>query len=1057
MSKLTPIILAAIMLASTSLVALDWAELEENKMTEADGRTGADASVEILSPRQTTVDLNGEKLHTLDAGEDTEFELYVENIGDTDIEEMGISLTIYLDENGARGPIAKDLAGNDLHWTNGDVVCDDTFVCPWSTLAAGDMLNNGKYVYAYQGSTVVWAPATGDYQVVVSLNAVGDVDIANDEFVTMVSVVDWTDIIVDLSWDSGKETEGGTEPKAFTLEVSTGGSTTWSARSIVLEMTVEGTLSEAQSGGADIMGTNDVTDIGVGGDTEVFRHQEDETNFTNDTRYVIDFENSAEWYGSVTPDSSGGSGDYSISVVLKSYVVYGQLPDCEETVAANTTGNNTDPNATAEDITYLHFCEVTFYADADAATSEDMLEGTIQTFHDIGVSSLVINQGYVVDENDQPINSPTMPGMIEGPLNPAWSSVQASVRHLGSDLAVTYDWEVEFDIENTVTGVTTSLTADSCTFGQGFEYVHAELGDDMGMGGAFPSGEACVMYNFAPGIYTITATVSMVNGEIGQEDMSARNDDMSIYEISALNNRPSVSLTVQEEEYSIVMSPDSTITLEADAFDADDDTGESLSYVWTHPGMDAINGTVQPSPCNGFGLAFSTCVLTPFNTDWAGVNSYSVEVFDEHGSSDMDFMNIFVWNQVIATATTASGVMMEYNLTYDGANEFTVSLVDSDAEYTQDLTEFGYAGEYTSVAVMDYAPSTTYLPEDVYEQEIIMTYDASTLSPTGVFWVSTNGAWAQLDAYIEAAGSSGTITIDLGEGNQVLSQGEIVLMGGELQVIEIPNAHPMDLTVEAQKGGTIAASWSYMGNTVPGTDWLEMEICDSAMVCTTTMENTTLVAHSMSGQTDTTHGETYTYTLKVCNVGGCNPTIATGSATADKMVDGSPTATGMSVGPAASGDAWTVNWDVSGDASDVAGWKVCFADYSWDSSGEMPTTDCVDAGTATTVDVNHPAGTGTKTYYFAAVAYDDKNNMENALPGTDIRLTHSTVVDDPCEVNPDSEECAAIGGTSDGADSGEVPTWTWGVIIGLVVVAFVVGAFILSRGGDGDDGKDWDY
>ena len=73
------------------------------------------------------------------------------------------------------------------------------------------------------------------------------------------------------------------------------------------------------------------------------------------------------------------------------------------------------------------------------------------------------------------------------------------------------------------------------------------------------------------------------------------------------------------------------------------------------------------------------------------------------------------------------------------------------------------------------------------------------------------------------------------------------------------------------------------------------------------------------------------------------------------------------------------------------------------------------------------------------------------------RLTHSTVVDDPCEVNPDSEECAAIGGTSDGADSGEVPTWTWGVIIGLVVVAFVVGAFILSRGGDGDDGKDWDY
>ena len=40
---------------------------------------------------------------------------------------------------------------------------------------------------------------------------------------------------------------------------------------------------------------------------------------------------------------------------------------------------------------------------------------------------------------------------------------------------------------------------------------------------------------------------------------------------------------------------------------------------------------------------------------------------------------------------------------------------------------------------------------------------------------------------------------------------------------------------------------------------------------------------------------------------------------------------------------------------------------------------------------------------------------------------------------------------------GGVPTWTWGVIGGVVVVAFIVGAFILSRGGEGDEGKDWDY
>jgi hypothetical protein len=108
-------------------------------------------------------------------------------------------------------------------------------------------------------------------------------------------------------------------------------------------------------------------------------------------------------------------------------------------------------------------------------------------------------------------------------------------------------------------------------------------------------------------------------------------------------------------------------------------------------------------------------------------------------------------------------------------------------------------------------------------------------------------------------------------------------------------------------------------------------------------------------------------------------------------------------------------------------------------------------------DINHPGGTGTKTYYFAAVPYDDKGNMDNAEPGTDILLEHKNSQVDPCETNPDSDECANIGDAGDDAESGSVPTWTWGVIIGLVVVAFVVGAFILSRGGDGEDGKDWDY
>lgn len=1053
MSKLTPMILAVIMLASTSLVALDLAELEPKNTIEADGRVGADAEiVSILSPRATTTDsITGEQLHTLKAGEDVNFEAYIQNSGDTAITEMGITVTVYLAENGARGMIAKDSAGNDLSWTNGDVVCDDSFVCPWSSLDAGAILDYGKYTMMYQGATVDWTPMTGDYIVVMTTSAVGDVDTGNDYSENLVSVVDWTDVIVDLSWDSGKEVEGGSGDKAFTLTVGTGGSTSWSARSITLELTVEGTIDSALGpAGEDLVGANTFAEFGTQGDTEIFREAEDDTNTTNATRYVIEYMNDVTWQGVLSPDTSGGNGAYSVEVTLVSYVIYGQLPDCERTIEETDAGGNRTTR------TVIDYCEVTKYQDDVASTSEDEIEGMIQTYHDVGVMNLVINQGYVTDQNGTALTEPTMPGIIAGPLNPAWSSVQATVRHLGTDLMNTYDWKVTFDIENTVTGETTSVDADDCAFGNGEPYMHMELGDNPGNPeAAFEMGEACIMFNFVPGVYNVTATVAMVNAVNSNGDpvvdMSARNDDSSIYGIVALNNRPGVTLGYEQEPNSIVVG-EGQVTLVADAFDADDVSGEALNYVWTHPDMPSDPETNQPIPsqCNGLGPMFSTCQLNAYSADWAGVNTYSVTVSDEYGSSATDFENIFIWNQMTAQDSTDNGIEMIYALTYNGYNPFEVTVDDSTAgPYTQDLTSFGYAGEYTSVAVIDYAPSTTYTPGDVLSQAITMNYDPLTLEPTSVFWIS-NGNWAKLESTIDA----GTITVDMGAGNQVLPQGEIVLMGGELQIIEAPEGNPAGLNVVATKGGDISATWTYVGNTVPGFDWLELQICDSSNDCDTTKENTTLVGHSMSGQTDTVHGETYTYTLSVCNVGGCHPTIATESATADKEVDGDASATAMTVSNKADSNAWTVSWTESGDTSDVTGWMVCYTDYSWTTSGEMPST-CADAEDSTSVDINHPGGIGTKTYYFTAVPYDDKNNMDNSVPGTDIILVNENNQEDPCEVDPDGADCT-VGEAGDDAE-GSIPAGAWGAIIGLVVVAFVVGAFILSRGGDDDEGKDWDY
>lgn len=1052
MSKLTPMILALLMLASTSLVALDWAELEKEELMEADGRSGHDADiVSIIAPMATTTDaITGEARNTLRAGEDVNFDVYISNSGTSDITEMSVAVTVYLSEGGARQMIAKDTAGNDLQWTNGDVVCDDTFVCPWQTLAPGATLSNGKYRMNYQGSNVVWTPITGDYIVEVTVDSPGDTNPDNDFYEIPVKVTDWQDIVLDLSWDSGKDVESGSDQKAFTLDISTDGSVEWSARNVTVALEVTGLLESASSaGGDDIMGTSTLTDFGNYSLVETFRHETDETNFTEENRYVLDFGETASWTGYVDPDTSAASGDYSIKVNLVSFVMYGTFPDCEEVTMGNS---NSSQNGTTS-MTYIHSCEVYKTQDDDSGTSEDEIEGKIQTYHDIGITSLVVNQGYIGEEDElngtfQIISGPSLPGLTNGPLNPTWSKVQASVEHMGSDASVTYDWKVSFTIENTVTGDVHTEDADSCMYGNGPDYMHALLGFDMmDPMAAGEVGEACILFNFAPGIYNISASVSMVNAS--QTDMSGRNNNANLYEITALNNRPVVTLTLENTE-DIILGQD-MIQIAADAYDADDSEGTNLNYVWTHPGMLlGQDGLPLPSLCNGMGPSFSSCMLVAGDQAYAGTSTYGVTVTDEFGSSSTAYINIFVWNAAQANAS-ADGIEMVYDIIYNGANVFTFTLGGgADDTVTKDLSFAGYAGEYTSVAVLDYAPMSRYLGSDVYHQNISITYDTASLAPTSIFWVSPNNVWVELDAEFSEQSSSGII--DINPGLDVLAQGQIVLMGGELQIIEAPTASPTGLTVVATKGGDITASWSYSGSTVPGFDWLSLEICDSQNNCDSTEENVSMSAHSMSGQTDTVHGEEYTYTLQVCNAGGCNPVIATGSAVADKEVDGDAMATAMSVSNK-DDSTWTVTWTVSGDASDVAGWKVCWSDFAWTVAGDMP-TQCTEAASSTSADIMKPGGT-TKKYHFTAVPYDDKGNMNNDVSMTDITLTIDNTVVDPCETNPDSEECQTIG--TDGAEGSEVPTWTWGVIIGLVVVSFVAGAFILSRGGDGGGDKDWDY
>ena len=133
-------------------------------------------------------------------------------------------------------------------------------------------------------------------------------------------------------------------------------------------------------------------------------------------------------------------------------------------------------------------------------------------------------------------------------------------------------------------------------------------------------------------------------------------------------------------------------------------------------------------------------------------------------------------------------------------------------------------------------------------------------------------------------------------------------------------------------------------------------------------------------------------------------------------------------------------------------WHVCYQTEDF-TVAEMP-SDCPNgvAAGVSTITIDMPAVRTGQDYYFTAVPMDALGNMDAAASMNSIKDTR---VADNSNTN---DGTGTIG--DDGGDdtSSSVPGWTWGLIGGVVVVAFVVGAFILSRG-DGEDGegKDWDY
>ena len=1046
MKNMTPVILVLLMLTSF-FAGMDIHELEEQVVIDETGaRAGADASVvAITTPKESTCNIAGCR-NTLQVGEEVTFSAFIKNVGDADITELSYSVTVYLtDSSQAVGGIAKDAAGNDLVWENVDAMCDDGTICDFDSttnpLAAGAFLGGGKLTLQRSGADIVWTPTQGEYMVEIAVDSPIDADTSNDAELVYVIVEDWYDIEVDLTWLDGSGEEMDTssldasslQSAQFKLTVTADGSENFNPREVNIRLETSGQVATATLGSDDIKGISYVT-VGTTQTVETYANETDPNATQTGSRSVLSYQTAWEMSGELIPTGDANA-QFEITAEVANYTLYGQYDECVESEEA-TEGNE---NVT----TWANFCEVLQNNDDRPKTDYDELTGSKVTYDDIRISRMGIYQGYNSDCTGA-ASTFTQEGE-DGDLNVGCSLLYADVEHRGSDPNKAYGWNVSYSIALDGTTLTTG-TLNECTVGIDMPYVYSPLG------GQAPTGAVCVQTTLEPGEYTFDMTLTMNSkGSTdtdpmpwsGGTDQRTSNNGATMV-IDVINNLPVITSFELTTEGDIVVAQESPLVFAVEAFDVDDPSGEGLSFAYSYPGGE-IGG------CSGTQAEGATVCTSPVLPDFIGNSPVTVVVTDSHAGEVSQEIDMFVWNSAVATATSEAGIEVQYSLVYNGQSEYTItSFTDADTSSYDAVQLEGFTGTYAAVAAMDYTPSTTYTASDVLDQSISVIV-AKDVEATSLWYIDGSGKWILLsDASTDVDATTEMFTYDVPDNSPVVPSGKMVLMGGELAQASIPDASVSGFSAEAQRGGAIAMTWDITG-TLLNSDSIVVSICAAQADCDDAFEATVADedrTYTYSGS-QTTHGETYHLEVAVCNEQGCStPGIA--SVVADKQVDGDVAATNLAV--AAQDGQWVVSWEVSGDSSDVAMWHVCWSTEDF-TIGEMP-TPCPDAAMgadATTVSIDMPAVRTGQEYFFTAVPMDALGNMDAAASMNSIIDTR---VSDNSNTNDGN---GTIGDTGDDASS-SVPTWTWGLIGGVVIVAFIAGAFILSRGdGEGGEGKDWDY
>jgi hypothetical protein len=162
-----------------------------------------------------------------------------------------------------------------------------------------------------------------------------------------------------------------------------------------------------------------------------------------------------------------------------------------------------------------------------------------------------------------------------------------------------------------------------------------------------------------------------------------------------------------------------------------------------------------------------------------------------------------IWNNGGASATTDSGLTLEYSLQYFAVSAFTLTATDGDVSQYAGTELEGYSGTYNAVGVIEYVPGTTYTASDVLSHSMNVHF-AKSMEATSLWYVTNGGQWELIsDLSTDVDATTGAFAYTFPSDIGVLPQGTLVLMGGFFAQVDVPDVTVIGFSAVAVKSGAI--------------------------------------------------------------------------------------------------------------------------------------------------------------------------------------------------------------------------------------------------------------